>query len=107
VDANGGVLAIACDARRPPSNELLAVCVAIAASGVSMAGAMDERSSIKSGWPKGLEGKARTLGRLNARFVERTRFVDLALRSVEDGLIIAGPDGRITFVNRSAAAILE
>ncbi|HMC59593.1 MAG TPA: ATP-binding protein, partial [Candidatus Solibacter sp.] len=59
------------------------------------------------GWlPKGLEWKARTLSELNARLLERARFVDFALRSVEDALIMAAPDGAITFANRSAGAIL-
>jgi PAS domain S-box-containing protein len=63
--------------------------------------------TLARGWlPKGLEWKARTLSELNARLLERAKFVDLALRSVEDGLIIAAPDGRITFANRSAGAIL-
>ncbi len=60
------------------------------------------------GWPPhGLEWKARTLGALNARLLERVKFVDFAMRSVEDGLIIASPDGCITFANRSAATILD
>jgi PAS domain S-box-containing protein len=63
---------------------------------------------IAPGWPPhGLEWKARTLGELNARLLERAKFVDFAMRSVEDGLIIASPEGRITFANRSAAAILD
>ncbi|HTS31829.1 MAG TPA: CHASE2 domain-containing protein [Bryobacteraceae bacterium] len=56
--------------------------------------------------PHGLEWKARTLAELNARLLARAKFVDFAMRSVEDGLIIASPDGSITFANRSAAAIL-
>ena len=63
--------------------------------------------SLARGWlPKGLEWKARTLSELNARLLERARFVDFALRSVEDALIMAAPDGAITFANRSAGAIL-
>ncbi len=63
--------------------------------------------SLARGWlPKGLEWKARTLSELNARLLDRARFVDFALRSVEDALIMAAPDGRITFANRSAGAIL-
>jgi len=58
------------------------------------------------GLPHGLEWKVRALGDLNARLLDRARFVDFALRSVEDGLLIAAPDGRITFANRAAAAIL-
>jgi PAS domain S-box-containing protein len=63
--------------------------------------------SLSRGWlPKGLEWKARTLSELNARLLDRAKFVNFALRSVEDGLLIADPDGRITFANRSAGAIL-
>lgn len=63
--------------------------------------------SLARGWlPKGLEWKARTLSELNARLLDRARFVDFALRSVEDALIMAAPDGTITFANRSAGAIL-
>ena len=63
--------------------------------------------SLARGWlPKGLEWKARTLSELNARLLDRARFVNFALRSVEDGLLIAGPDGLITFANRAAGEIL-
>ena len=68
------------------------------------------RSSLEAiapGWlPRGLEWKARTLGELHGRFLDRARFIDQALRSVEDGLIIATPEGRITFANPNAAAML-
>jgi signal transduction histidine kinase len=56
--------------------------------------------------PHGLEWKARMLGELNGRLVERARFVDSSLRSVEDGIVIAAPDGAIRFANRAAAAIM-
>jgi len=63
--------------------------------------------SLQHGWlPKGLEWKARTLSDLNARLLDRARFVNYALRAVEDGLLIAGPDGVITFANRAAGDIL-
>jgi signal transduction histidine kinase/CHASE2 domain-containing sensor protein len=63
--------------------------------------------SLSRGWlPKGLDWKARTLSDLNARLLDRARFVNFALRSVEDGLLIAGPDGLITFANRAAGDIL-
>src|ERR1039458_1261232 len=63
--------------------------------------------SLSRGWlPKGLEWKARILSDLNARLLERAKFVNFALRSVEDGLLIADPGGGITFANRSAGAIL-
>jgi PAS domain S-box-containing protein len=58
------------------------------------------------GLPHGLEWKARRLGQLHDRLLDRAHFIDAALRSVEDGLIIASPDGAIGFVNRAAAEIL-
>jgi signal transduction histidine kinase/CHASE2 domain-containing sensor protein len=63
--------------------------------------------SLSRQWlPKGLEWKARTLSDLNARLLDRVRFVNYALRAVEDGLLIAQPDGFITFANRGVADIL-
>src|SRR5205814_5512616 len=63
--------------------------------------------TLARGWlPKGVEWKARTLSELNARLLDRARFVNFALRSVEDGLLIAAADGRITFANRAAGEIL-
>ena len=63
--------------------------------------------TLARGWlPKGVEWKARTLSELNARLLDRAKFVNFALRSVEDGLLIADPSGVITFANRSAGAIL-
>jgi PAS domain S-box-containing protein len=63
--------------------------------------------SLSRGWlPKGLEWKARTLSELNARLLDRAKFINFALRSIEDGLLIADPNGLITFANRSAGAIL-
>jgi two-component system phosphate regulon sensor histidine kinase PhoR len=57
--------------------------------------------------PKGLEWKARKIGELNARIVDRAKFVDQALRSVDDGLIMATPQGIITFANPRSGAILQ
>jgi PAS domain S-box-containing protein len=103
-DPDRHALVIAHTAGHTPWNDSLRLCTAIAAGCACLAETALEPRRL---WPTGLEGKARTLGQLNARFLHRARFMDLALRSVEDGLIIAGPDGNITFVNRSAARILE
>jgi PAS domain S-box-containing protein len=63
--------------------------------------------TLARGWlPKGVEWKARTLSDLNARLLDRAKFVNFALRAVEDGLLIADPEGVITFCNRSGARIL-
>jgi len=67
-----------------------------------------EAAQPEPGWlPNGLEWKARKVEQLNERLIERASFIDQALRSVEDGLIIATPEGAITFANRSAGTILD
>jgi signal transduction histidine kinase/CHASE2 domain-containing sensor protein len=90
---------------RVPSIEIQQLCAAIAGS-IAETWAENEESP-RWWWPRGLAWKARSLGRLNGRILDHAKFVDLAMRSVEDVLIIAGVDGRITFANRRAAAILD
>lgn len=102
-----GVLVLAHPAGRPPDLECLRLASVIACGAIAAAGRDRELAGLAGIWPRNLEDKARTLGRLNAELVERSRFVSLALRSVEDGLVIAGPEGRISFANRRAAAILN
>ncbi len=65
-----------------------------------------EPENRPGGLPHGLEWKAQRLGHLHEQLLDRARFIDAALRSVEDGLIIASPDGVIGFANRAAAEIL-
>jgi len=50
--------------------------------------------------------KARALAALQERLLARTQFVDRALQSVDDGLLIADAAGRIAFANPRAAKIL-
>ena len=57
-------------------------------------------------WPRGASRKARALAALQERLFARTQFVDRALQSVEDGLLIADAAGRIAFANPRAAKIL-
>jgi PAS domain S-box-containing protein len=56
--------------------------------------------------PRGITWKSRALGALNQRLLSDSRFVDKSLRSVGDGLLVAGIAGQIVFVNRRAAEIL-
>jgi two-component system phosphate regulon sensor histidine kinase PhoR len=102
-----GMLVIAHAPGRRPSSEKIQLATAIASAAAGMATETDA-AATPSRWrlPRGVEAKARLLDRLNQRILARARFFDLALRSVEDGLVIAGADGRITFVNRRAAAYL-
>src|SRR5262249_31104018 len=57
-------------------------------------------------WPRGTTQKARALAGLQTRLLARTQFIDRALQSVEDGLLIADVTGRIAFSNPRAADIL-
>jgi PAS domain S-box-containing protein len=56
-------------------------------------------------WPRGISRKARALAELQERLLARTQFVDRAIQSVEDGLLIADATGRIAFANSRAAKI--
>jgi PAS domain S-box-containing protein len=56
--------------------------------------------------PRGITWKTRALGTLNQRLLSDSRFVDQSLRSVGDGLLVAGTGGQIVFVNRRATEIL-
>ncbi|HEU0176489.1 MAG TPA: CHASE2 domain-containing protein [Blastocatellia bacterium] len=56
-------------------------------------------------WPRGAARKARALAALQERLFARTQFVDRALQSVEDGLLIADAAGSIAFANPRAAKI--
>src|ERR1700676_1964150 len=56
--------------------------------------------------PRGITWKTRTLRALHQRLLSDSRFVDKSLRSVGDGLLVAGSGGQIVFVNRRAADIL-
>jgi signal transduction histidine kinase/CHASE2 domain-containing sensor protein len=57
-------------------------------------------------WPRGAEWKARELKALNQQLLQRALFISRALRSIEDGLIIAATDARIIFANARASQIL-
>src|SRR3984893_5481664 len=56
--------------------------------------------------PRGIAWKTRELGSSNQRIVSASRFVDQSLRSVGDGLLVAGVGGQIVFVNRRTTEIL-
>jgi two-component system phosphate regulon sensor histidine kinase PhoR len=58
-------------------------------------------------WPRGAEWKARELKALNRQLLQRALFIGRALRSIEDGVIIAATDARIIFANPRAAQILS
>jgi PAS domain S-box-containing protein len=100
-------LAIVHPADALPSAETLLLSEAIASSYLAAIANARELTGLTGLWPRRLEDKARALSRLNAGLLDQARFVELALGSVEDGLVIAGPDGRIAYANRRAAEILD
>ncbi len=102
-----GLLEITHAPGHAPSTDALRLAATIAAAAADLTPDADATPGA-SWWrlPRGVEAKARVLDRLNRRILARARFFDSALRSVEDGLLIAAADGRITFVNRRAAAVL-
>ncbi len=57
--------------------------------------------------PRGLEWKSNALGFLSRDLINRADFIDSALRSIEDGLLIADSDGQISFANKSALKIFN
>lgn len=68
IGASGDLLVIAHDVSRPPSSESLRIGAAIATSCVTGTGIPGERRLETWRWPKGLEGKARTLASLTPGF---------------------------------------
>ncbi|HEV7844228.1 MAG TPA: ATP-binding protein, partial [Pyrinomonadaceae bacterium] len=96
------------------SAETLRLCVEIAAAYIRQvedddSGAQQSFSASPARWhfPRGVEWKARALGVLNRRLLARARFVDRAIRSVEDGLIVTDISGLIAFANPRASEILN
>jgi signal transduction histidine kinase/CHASE2 domain-containing sensor protein len=106
-----GELILACPDAQRPTNETLMLCREIAASflTVSQRSAANESAEIRrrfNWWPRGAGWKERVLAYLQKRMITHSFFVERALRSIEDGLIIASAEGCITFANPRAAAIL-
>jgi signal transduction histidine kinase/CHASE2 domain-containing sensor protein len=94
---------------QPPANELLLLCRTLAKGYLTALKqqAREAATTKRRHWlPRGGEWKAQALGLLQRQQTARSRFVERALRSVEDGLLIAAADGRIVFANPRAAQIL-
>ncbi len=107
-----GMLLIAYSSSRPPSQETLLLCREIAGAHLDAVTRREKESVAEMSaapgawrWPRGGRWKAGALGALNRRLLSRARFVERALHSVEDGLIVATPDGRVVFANPRAAEI--
>lgn len=61
----------------------------------------------KYSWLGGAHWKMRALEQLQRQLMTRSQFVDSALRSIEDGLLIADTRGQIVFANLRASQILR
>src|SRR6267143_5870542 len=101
------------DERMPP--ELLRISAELATGFIVAIGTGETtngekmKASRRPSWrllPRGITWKTRALGTLNQRLLSDSRFVDKSLRSVGDGLLVAGIGGQIVFVNRRATEIL-
>src|SRR5262245_16959454 len=110
-----GELILAYDAAARPASETLTLCREIAASFLAAAvrtspwdgtNSAWRRLSYLNWWPRGAAWKAHILAWLQQRMISRSLFVERALRSIEDGLLITTADGRVTFANPRAAEIL-
>ena len=92
--------------RTPPSRRISQLAGALAAACLDTpphAAAGASRGYL----PEGLEDKARRMIGLNEQIARQAEFFHSSMRSVEDGLLIAGPDARIRFANPRAGAILD
>jgi signal transduction histidine kinase/CHASE2 domain-containing sensor protein len=105
VELENGILELIYETPASLPDEVLRLCAGIAQSCLELIGKAARQPS--GFWPRALEAKARMLGALNSQLLERAQFVDRALRSAEDGLLITGPDGTIRFSNHAAAVILQ
>jgi signal transduction histidine kinase/CHASE2 domain-containing sensor protein len=94
---------------QPPANELSLLCRTLAKGYLTALEqhAREAATTTRHHWlPRGSTWKVQALGLLQRQQTARSRFVERALRSVEDGLLIAAADGRIVFANPRAAQIL-
>lgn len=109
-----GVLVIAYRPESTPRDELVRLSIELANASLStleMDTPLDGmRASSHRGLlrylPRRTEWRAQALSALQRRMLTRARFVDRAIQSAADGLLVSGPDGVIIFANRMAAEIL-
>jgi signal transduction histidine kinase/CHASE2 domain-containing sensor protein len=91
----------------PPRN---AMRIAEALAWATLAGpesAPNGSAKRESRTPESLEEKARRIVHLNERISRQAEFFHSSMKSVEDGLIVASPEGRIRFANERAGIILN
>ena len=87
-----------------PSRNAIRLAEALALASLGGAAETEDKPGLL---PEGLEEKTQNMIRLNDQIARQAEFFHFSMRSVEDGLLIAGPDGRIRFANPRAGAILD
>lgn len=105
-----GAMVIAYQSDQPPAPETLQVCREMASSWLVSS---PRRNDYIAPWnrlrlfrkSRGIQWKIRTLGTLQRTLLRRAGFIDRAMRSIEDGLLITGVDGQVTFANPRAGQI--
>jgi signal transduction histidine kinase/CHASE2 domain-containing sensor protein len=102
---NEDVLILGHPVSNPPSRQTIRLAEALARAGFD--DLKDAEETPRGFLPEGLEEKTESIVRLNDRISRQAEFFHSSMRAVEDGLLIAGPDGRIRFANPRAGAILD
>jgi PAS domain S-box-containing protein len=103
--AGDGLLVLAHQWSNPPLQRVTRLAEALALASLDRSPASEE---ISSGFlPEGLKEKTDRLIALNDGIARQAIFFHASMRSVQDGILIADPDGRIRFANPHAANILE
>jgi signal transduction histidine kinase len=100
-----GLVFLAHSRSSPPSRRAIRLSEALALA--SFAEPSDAADAARGLLPEGLEEKAARMIRLNDQISRQAEFFHSSMRSVEDGLLIAGPDGKVRFANPRAGAILD
>ncbi len=104
-----GALLVAFNAAEPPAVATLQLCRELATHYVALlshdAGQAEGRGWLWRWLPHSLANKGQQLAQLQQRFLRRAGFVNRALHSMEDGLLVCGVDGFIAFANPRAAQI--
>jgi signal transduction histidine kinase/CHASE2 domain-containing sensor protein len=92
-------------ASKPPSRRALRLAQVLASATLDTL-PEPERARLAI-LPDALEGKTAAIVRLNQGITRQAEFFQASMRAVEDGLLIAAPDGTILFANPRAASIFD
>jgi signal transduction histidine kinase/CHASE2 domain-containing sensor protein len=92
-------------ASKPPSSRATRLAEALASANLDT---LPEPEKPRLGiLPDALEEKTAAIVRLNESIARQAEFFQASMRAVEDGLLIAAPDGSILFANPRAVSIFD